>query len=446
VKPFRLSRRFALQSAVATIALPRLDAMLDGNGLAYAENGMPLPKRYGLFYWGLGNDPARWTPDKTGPGYDLKAQLKPFEPVQEYVSVVTGMKCQPPAGRGQVHVGGSAAILTGDGCNNDAFQTATVSRESFDQTLVKHLGRGAKLDSIEVRSTASLHSPAEGGTVIDWVSHKGPGAPNKAEFDAAVVFDRLFGAGIGDPNASAKEQANIRKARKSVLDLVRKDAARLSKRVGAADRQRLELHLGGIRSIEQQLDSVMPPPPSACKAPTKTSINSPDSVKVRNKVMADLLTMAFACDLTRVGIHQFSGGGTHNQFHDVDVRKDVHEVGHTDGVTDELNRAYVFWMECFSTWLQAMKAVPEGAGNLLDNCCVFGTSDHGYAPQHLYTEFPLLVAGKAQGALRSGVHVRIVDGLATRVPLTIMKALGMNISTWGQDSLKADKVVAELLT
>jgi hypothetical protein len=443
MRPFSLSRRTMLKTAAVSLALPRLEAMLDGNGLAYA-NGDKLPKRYGLFYWGLGNDPARWTPNKTGPDYDLKEQLAPFQPVREYLSVVTGMVCQPPPDGGQVHVGGSASILTGARTNVNGFEQATATQASFDQLLATHLGAGSKLKTIEVRSTNWLHLPAQGGTVIDWASHNGPGAPNKSEFNPAVVFDRLF-AGVTDPNAGAAELERIRKARKSVLDLVMKDADRLKKRVGGTDRARLDLHLDSIRSIEKQIDAMPQMPPSSCKPPAKPSNPSENAIRARNKIMADLLTMAFACDLTRVATLQFSGGGTHSEFPDVGVNLDVHEVGHMQGVTAELNKAYVFWMESFAVWLSALKATPEGAGNLLDNCAVFGTSDHGYAPSHKYDEFPLLLAGRAQGALKSGIHVRKPDGIATRVPLTIMRALGMTMPSWGKESLMVSESVSELL-
>ena len=72
------------------LALPTLEAMLDGNGAAWAD-GTPLPKRYALVFagtsMGMGyNDPSRpgyyrpeprdmFVPDTVGPGYDLKLAL-----------------------------------------------------------------------------------------------------------------------------------------------------------------------------------------------------------------------------------------------------------------------------------------------------------------------------------------------------------------------------------
>jgi hypothetical protein len=439
---FSLSRRLLLRSAVAAIALPRLDAMLDGNGLAYA-NGMPLPKRFGLFFWGLGNDAARWTPATTGTGWALTEQLAPFAPVRAKLSVATGFSVKPI--QGQVHVGGSVGILTGDGASENGFERATVKRPSVDQLIAAHLGPGSKFKSIEARSSNYLHLPSAGGSAIDWASHSGPNAPNKAELNPRVIFDRLFGTATADPNASAEQLAKEGKARTSVLDLVRKDAARLKQRVGTVDRARLDQHLEGIRSIERQLEAIPPPPRRSCVTPGAPATFSTGQIRARNKVMSELLAMAFACDLTRVATLQLSGGGTHSQFPDVNVNFDTHEVGHVEGITPDINKAIIFWMECFSVWAQALEALPEGDGTLLDASALFGTSDHGDGPQHGYAEYPLLVLGKAQGALKGGVHVRLPGAVGTRVPFTVMKAMGMPDTRFGQGSLAATEPLSELL-
>jgi hypothetical protein len=440
---FTLNRRLMLQSAAASIALPRLDAMLNGNGLAYAD-GTALPKRFGVFFWGLGNDAARWTPASTGTNWTLSEQLMPFAPVKEYLSVATGFKLQPMLYT--AHTAGSVGILTGDSPSGEDWMVATVKRPSIDQLIAAHLGSGSKLKSIEARSSNFLHLPAQGGSGIDWSSHSGPNAPNKAELDPKVIFNRLFGGAVASPGASEAELARISAGRQSVLDQVRRDAARLEKRVGAQDRARLQQHLEGIRSIERQLASVPPPTSRTCVVPAAPRDFMSGEIRARNRVMSEMLAMAFACDVTRVATLQFSGGGTHDQFPDVGVNFDTHETGHVQGINADINKAIIFWMECFSVWLQAMKNLKEGAGNVLDSSCLFGTSDLGHAPTHSYEEFPLLVAGKAQGALRSGVHVRSVGGMATRVPFTLLKALGMKDTSFGQDQLMTNSVVSELLT
>lgn len=57
--------RGMLGGALGSLALPPLEAMMNGNGTAYA-GGTAFPKRFGVYFWGNGVLPNRWTP--TGEG------------------------------------------------------------------------------------------------------------------------------------------------------------------------------------------------------------------------------------------------------------------------------------------------------------------------------------------------------------------------------------------
>jgi|CXWL01.1.fsa_nt_gi hypothetical protein len=62
-------------------------------------------------------------------------------------------------------------------------------------------------------------------------------------------------------------------------------------------------------------------------------------------------------------------------------------------------------------------------------------------------DYPLLIAGGAGGALKNpGTHVNLRGGNATRVPFTILKALGLPDTSWGQGPRYTNQVVSELLT
>ena len=58
-------------------------------------------------------------------------------------------------------------------------------------------------------------------------------------------------------------------------------------------------------------------------------------------------------------------------------------------------------MEDFAYYLEALKAIPEGDGTLLDNCVILGTTDVSYARTHQIDEYPILPAGSAGGTLNS---------------------------------------------
>src|SRR5260370_37211440 len=97
-----ISRRTVLRGMLAggfsvAVPLPRLCAMLNGNGTAYAAGGA-LPVRFGFWFFGNGIIPERWVPTTTGSAanWTLSQSLQPLEPVKPWLSVVTGTNIKIP--------------------------------------------------------------------------------------------------------------------------------------------------------------------------------------------------------------------------------------------------------------------------------------------------------------------------------------------------------------
>ncbi|MCX6107561.1 MAG: DUF1552 domain-containing protein [Proteobacteria bacterium] len=114
MKAKNLNRRQILRGlasgTVVTMGLPLLEAMLNGNGTALADGNAPLPKRFGLWFWGVGAMPNYWRLGQTGRGWVPSAGLAPLQSVRDYVSVISNTRHpQVPV----VHYGGQAYLLTG---------------------------------------------------------------------------------------------------------------------------------------------------------------------------------------------------------------------------------------------------------------------------------------------------------------------------------------------
>jgi hypothetical protein len=103
--------------------------------------------------------------------------------------------------------------------------------------------------------------------------------------------------------------------------------------------------------------------------------------------------------------------------------------------------------------------MPEGAGNLLDNCGILAFSEVSEGRTHntaVAPGIPMLVAGRAGGRLvYPGIHYvsppqgdqpSETNGRNTScVPLTLMAALDTGVTSWGRDEGLATKVISELL-
>ena len=102
-------------------------------------------------------------------------------------------------------------------------------------------------------------------------------------------------------------------------------------------------------------------------------------------------------------------------------------------------------MEQFAHMLETLKAIPEGDGNLLDSCCILASTDTSDGRGHSIDDYPILVAGRAGGALKyPGIHYRSTSGENTsKVLLSLVRAMGLQLNEFGggggrvSDSLSA---------
>ena len=64
---------------------------------------------------------------------------------------------------------------------------------------------------------------------------------------------------------------------------------------------------------------------------------------------------------------------------------------------------------------------------------MLATTDVSYARTHQIDEYPILLAGKANGRLKTGLHIRSeTKDNAAMIPLTIVRALGVAMDQYGE--------------
>jgi hypothetical protein len=69
---------------------------------------------------------------------------------------------------------------------------------------------------------------------------------------------------------------------------------------------------------------------------------------------------------------------------------------------------------------------------LLDNSVILGTTDVSYGRTHQIDEFPILLAGTCNGALKTGFHYRSATNENTsHVALSLLRAMGVPAASYG---------------
>jgi Protein of unknown function (DUF1552) len=428
--------------AAIGIGLPPLEAMFNGNGTAYAQ-GAPIPKRLGVFFWGNGVKLDRWTPANTGTAWTPSLELAPLMPVKDYVNVVSGMAIKTGNERG--HHAGTVGILSGapmisEPHPNSAY-ASTFSAPSIDQVAANVIGTTTRFKSLEVGISKRLDSVE--GTTLHYLSHNGPDSANPPEYDPSAVFNRIFGTGFTPPGMTPTmpvvDVSMVLK--KSVLDAVLGDITALKAKVGTADGVRLDQHMENVRSIENRLTTTSTPGAATqamCAVPGTTTLpaetSSKEAIAERMTAMSSLITMALACDQTRVFSIMFSGSVNGTVFWEIGATGGHHDLTHNEADPQPtVHAATIFTMQQFTTLLSSLKAVSEGAGNLLDSCAILASSCVADGKQHSITDYPILVAGRAGGKLTyPSVHYRSPSGEnASMVLMSMLQAVGVPLTTFG---------------
>jgi hypothetical protein len=383
------------------MGLPLLEAMLDPNGEKLASGG-PLPLRFMTWFFGNGVRPDRWIPAAQGPNYPLSEELAPLAGVSDYCSVLTGFNNNAGYGR-RAHHDGIAGMFSGYPFIPIPSMGAYSSKfggPSIDQVVATAIGGSTYIPSLQVG--VSKRVCIDQGPTVHYLSHQSPDQPCPPIYNPQQVFATLFGSYVPPSDPSVK-------LRVSVLDAVSEDAKRLSQVVGTADRMRLEAHLASVAVLEKQVLAV---PPVCPVPPTPTETNKDDAMgneplQSVSHAMSDLIAYAFSCDVTRVASFMQSGGFDHCVFWMTGTSVEEHTLTHQVGMEELVHQAVLFNMQCFAYLLNKLKSTPEGTGNLLDRCCILFGSDCGDGSLHSANDMPIIVAGKAGGALQyPGIHYR----------------------------------------
>jgi hypothetical protein len=428
MKPVRgtMSRRALLRGAGGVaIALPLLEAMTPRRAHAAAA-----PKRLFTFFNENGTVPGAWFPSGGVKDFKLNTIHQPLEPWRDNLILFDGL--DQMARGGTAHMRGKCACLTGQ--PNSGGRAAGIS---IDQAVANLIGTTTRIKSVET-------SVAVNGNFRDGVFHSGPGQFIPPEDDPAKVFARLFSAGVpmvaggGVKDDTANQRfAQLRARRKSILDLSLAEYQRVSATVGSGDRQRLARHMDVIRQVEHGLDATSVPGAASmgCKLPAAPA---PIDFVATGKAHLDLIIMAFACDITRVGSIQWRSSDT--SFTWVGVNGGHHNISHMQGgagADASLVKIMTWFAGQVAYILGSLKSFDEpGGGSLLDGTLLYWVNELAVG-NHRFIRTPYILAGgkiplDSGKTLEMGRYLKFPDHTPHTGLLTcIGQIMGLPINNFG---------------
>lgn len=451
-----LSRRKLLQTLGVGAALGPLIPLLNASGQEAAR-----PKRLLLFFTPDGvpskdwNTLVDWRPKGSETDFTFHDIHSPLQPFMSKMVVPWGLT-MTAGGAGEQHAYGMAGLWTAstlhephagaDFDGGNGHRTGWGSGPSIDQIVARAYGPAAPYrvppdDPNQETPYRSLELGVQTGgvTSLTRMIYAGDKQPLHPETNPRAAFDRIFaGVSPGGGGSPMEDPAAVRalRERQAVVDRLKGDLARIRTRVGSEEYQKLDAHLEGLLAIERRLTTTPTEmePSLACSLPDEppesgrgSNSTYPDQIRQ----MMDIVAHALACDVTRVASLQLSYGFSgvthtwlgHNSTH--------HTMSHDN--TDrraELSAIDKWYSEHFAYLLEKLDSVKEGDGTLLDNTLIVWGRELG-STVHRMDRVPILMAGGAAGALRTGRSLDFDKQQHAKLLVSIAQIMGVETNSIG---------------
>ena len=440
-KSAQTSRRNFLRGAGVALTLPWLESL---PALAQSKAANKPPIRFAHLFFSNGVEPIHWWAKGSGAAMEFGQAAQPLAPIREDIVFLRGLYHAKAFTSTSPHLG-RMNLLSGAPVSLDPKEIRVGT--SFDQILAKQIGQQTAIPSLALGIEPNELRLEDGlsmiyGSNISWVS---PTKPATKEIYPSRTFDQLVGDGKG------------RQLDRSILDAVLAEAHSLQPKVSTSDRRKLDEYLESIRDIEKRIDHAAKEERLEGWRPTLKQPNLarpgeqlPQNIPEHMKLMLDLVVLAFQMDKTRLATLMLNNDLSQMNFRFLEgVRGALHLDLTHNGKAPEFEAMYLktnqYHVQQFTYLVQRLKAIDEGGTSLLDNSLLMFASSLFDGDAHSADHLPIVLAGKAGGALQTG---RILDYLdkgnenrrACSLYLSLMDMMGVQLDRFGD----ADKRLANL--
>lgn len=384
----QVSRRAFLRGSGVALALPFLDLMLPTRGLgAHATGKGGVPRRmvcicnaYGLYGPSL-------LPETSGRDYTLSPYLEILKEYRNDFTLFSGISHPDQAG-----ADGHACEVTW--LTSVAWPGLSGFRNtiSVDQLVAEKIGFETRYPSLVL------------GTYGDSsISYTRSGVMIPAETKPSTVFARLFLKGTPD---EIKGQMQKLQEGRSIMDTVQEQAKTFGRRVGTADRAKLDEYYTSVREMELRFakaqEWVQTPKPTVDAEPPKDIDDDRDMIG-RLRLLLDLVPLAVQTDSTRLFTIKVNGLSTAPLVPGVSF--DHHGLSHhgkEPGKVEQLRRIEEAQFAAVRDLIAALAKKEEAGTRLLDSTMVMFGSNLGNANSHEPTNLNIVLAG---GGFKHAGHV-----------------------------------------
>lgn len=422
-------RQFIRNLGVSSTSLPFLLG-LPSLGLAKTA---PSRKRLVVMFSPNGTIPKNFWPESTGSNFELKKIMEPLAPFRNRMLVLNGLN-NKVRGDGDSHMRGMSCLLTGielfpgniqGGSDTPAGWAKGIS---IDQEIKNFF---QSQDTTRTRFGSLEFGVGVSDRADPWtrMSYAGPNQPVAPTDDPYQMYKKLYG------------QIRDRDSLLNILDIVRDDLKRVSKKISTEDKLLLKEHADFVRQMEQEFTqtdnkALIGNPPKFEAGIT----NRNDNVPRLSRMQIDLMVNSFVNDFARVGTLQYTKSVGQARMNWLNINDGHHGLSHesdkNDDAVDKLTRINKWFAGELAYLTKRLAETPEpGAnGSLLDNTTIVWTNELGKGNSHTLNNIPFVLIGNGMG-FRMGRSLNLKGTAHNRLMISMAHAMGHNIKYFGNKKL-----------
>lgn len=398
----RLNRRTVLKGALGSVSLPFLSAMVP----AFAE-AEKAPQRFLGIFVPHGAAPGHWIPE--GPTLEvLPYNYQGFEAIKDKTVITSGIwseSCDNPPGITGVDHFVAAGFFAG--VKPVKTTGSGIVGPTIDQVITKVHGQNSLYPSMQI----ALEDPGSGSSncgegytcvYTNCMSWTDPWSPNPMELNPVSVYEKMFGYG-----ATKEIQTASRLRDQSILDSVLEKTKKLEKTLPTPDVVKLDQYFTNLREVERRIGIALNMQDLDLEVDKPQGI--PNNFHDHFNIMADLITIAFQSDISRVGnmlMARDLTGRTYpmSEAPTLGFHSGSHH-GEDPSRIKELAKINRYHNDMVASLCEKLNELEEGDGTVLDNSLVMYGSNMGNPNQHLHYDSPLIFVGGGGKGIKGNRHL-----------------------------------------
>lgn len=389
------------------------------------------PKRIVFFLQNQGFDPATCIPTGMSRSGSLaKAKLpepiEALEPYKDRLHIINGLHGTHTSPSHSAFFGALGGFRGGDGVPPSASTIDYELSRVLPPTLLPHLCIG--MDSLENMTTKPT---------IATLSASGAGQPIFMYSNPNHLYQLLYG-GISTGNIRVQHEAQS-----NVLSQIETLAASKGRSLPSADEQRYGQYVQGFRDMNSLRDRLNTVADRLRQFAPKVDdrFTKPKFETDWHDVLLDLGVSALASGITNTLTIGSGRGEIFGAWKGLGVEQQGHNLGHMPQAGNPIwIKIRQYNSQMLVRMMQALEAVPEGNGTMMDHTLIVYTSNNADKQHTNGATWPVMLLGDCGGAFKTGCFTQLdgkrpINALYT----TLLRAAGRNVDRFNMNDQLARK-------